>query len=314
MYESHFGFRERPFRPTPDTSCYYAATGHERALGRLLEALLEDEALVLLTGEPGTGKTLLCHCLLERLGPDAVAIFLTHSHIPTRLSLLQTILYDLSLPYEGRSEQELRLALTDHLLNNFSEGKRTILVMDEAQHLNAEVLEELRLLANLEGRHGRAFQVVLAAQAAFLDVLRRPDLAVLNQRLAVRTRLEPLALPEAADYLLHQIRTAGGRPDAIMTDEAVELIARGSRGLPRLLNQTAHEALRLACTSAVTVVDAESALEALAQLGLSEEPATVGPETTLLSLGDASPESEGTPTGDEEEAGCRIYSVPRQPA
>src|SRR5262245_37752178 len=138
MYESHFGFRERPFRPTPDTACYYAATGHERALSRLHEGLLDDEGLVLLTGEPGTGKTLLCHCLLERLGPDAVAVFLTHSHIPSRLSLLQTVLYDLSLPYEGRGEQELRLALTDHLLEAFSGGRRTVLVMDEAQHLGAE--------------------------------------------------------------------------------------------------------------------------------------------------------------------------------
>src|SRR5262245_27161672 len=243
MYETHFGFRDRPFRPTPDTACYYPATGHERVLGRLLEGLLDDEGLVLLTGEPGTGKTLLCHCLLERLGPDAAAIFLTNSHIPSRFSLLQTVLYDLSLPYEGRGEQEPRLALTDYLLQNYSAGRRTVLVMDEAQSLSVDVLEELRLLANLEGRQARAIQVVLAAQPSFLDGLRRPELAILAQRLAVRTRLEPLAIPEAADYLLHHIRSVGGRPDTILTDEAVELPARASRGVPRLIHQAPHHAL-----------------------------------------------------------------------
>jgi type II secretory pathway predicted ATPase ExeA len=267
--------------------------------------------------------------LLERLGcepaeglpagghppSDTVAIFLTHSHIPTQLSLLQTILYDLSLPYEGRSEQELRLALTDYLLENFSAGKRTVLIMDEAQHLNAEVLEELRLLANLEGSRGRAFQVVLAAQPAFLDVLRRPDLTVLNQRVAVRSRLEPLSLPEAADYLLHQIRAAGGRPDTIMTDEAVELIARASRGVPRLLNQAAQQALRVACAANAVVVDAEAALEALAQFGLGEEATTVGPEGPMLSLGDVgSSDGEAAETSDEDLDDCRIYPVPERSA
>src|SRR5262249_36551906 len=102
MYESHFGLRERPFRPTPDCGAYYPATSHERALTRLLQALADDEGIVLLTGEPGTGKTLLCHCLLERLGPDVASAFVTNSHLADRASLLQALLYDLSLPYEGR--------------------------------------------------------------------------------------------------------------------------------------------------------------------------------------------------------------------
>src|SRR5262249_21419088 len=111
MYEAHFGFRERPFRATPDTACYYPATSPEQALARLLQALRDDEGMVLLTGEPGTGKTLLCHCLLERLGPEVTSAFLTNSHVSDAAGLLQAILYDLSLPYEKRTEQELRLAL-----------------------------------------------------------------------------------------------------------------------------------------------------------------------------------------------------------
>src|SRR5438128_5857101 len=114
MYETRFGLRQRPFPATPDPTCYYPATGHERSLAQIQQAIADDDGLVLLTGEPGTGKTLLCHCLLERLGSEISCAFLTNSHFRDRTSLFQAILYDLSLPYEGRSEQELRLAFTDY--------------------------------------------------------------------------------------------------------------------------------------------------------------------------------------------------------
>src|SRR5262249_11699436 len=116
MYETHFGLRQRPFRATPDAACYYPATGHEQALRRLLGGLDDGEGFVLLSGEPGTGKTLLCHCLLERLGPDVSSALLTHGHFAGRAGLLRAVLYDLRLPHHGRPEQDLRLALTDFLL------------------------------------------------------------------------------------------------------------------------------------------------------------------------------------------------------
>jgi type II secretory pathway predicted ATPase ExeA len=277
MYETHFGLRQRPFRASPDSGCYYPATGHEQALQRLLRALDDGEGPVLLTGAPGTGKTLLCHCLLERLGPDVTSAFLTQGHFGGRAGLLQAILYDLSLPHEGRGEQELRLSLTDHLLRNYAAGKRAVVVVDEAQHLSPDLLEELRLLGNLEARQGKAVQVVLAAQPSLLVTLGRPDLASLGQRLAVRAAVEPMSVPEAADYLVHQIRLVGGRPDDVLAEEARELLARGTRGVPRLLNQAAHEALTLACSAGVRPVDAEATLEALTLLGLDvpEEDATV---------------------------------------
>jgi type II secretory pathway predicted ATPase ExeA len=270
MYETRFGLRRRPFRATPDTAFYYPATCHERALAQILQAIADDEGLVLLTGEPGTGKTLLCHCLLERLGPDTASAFLTNSHFRDRAGLLQTILYDLGLPYAGLGEQEMRLALTDYLLKNCQAGKRTVLVIDEGQHLTPEVLEELRLFGNLETRNSKAFQVILAAQRGLEETLRLPELAAFHQRLAVRPRLEALDVHEAADYLVHQLRTAGGRPERIITDEALETLARATGGVPRLLNQTAHQALCLAQSSDAPEVDVEVALEALAQFGLAE--------------------------------------------
>jgi type II secretory pathway predicted ATPase ExeA len=271
MYETHFGLRQRPFRAIPDSAAYYPATAHEQALARIHQAITDDEGLILLTGEPGTGKTLLCHCLLERLGPGVASAFVTNSHFPNRAGLLQAVLYDLSLPYQGQGEQELRLALTDYLLKNCQEGRRAVLVVDEAQHLTPDLLEELRLLGNLEAQEAKAIQVVLAGQPALEKTLRRPELAAFNQRALVRARLQPLDVHEAADYLVHQLRAAGGRPEAIISDEALEVLARGTKGVPRVLNQAAHQALNLGQSAGADLVDAEVALDALAALGLGEE-------------------------------------------
>jgi type II secretory pathway predicted ATPase ExeA len=283
MYEKHFGLKRRPFRSTPDSDSYYPATTHEQALARLLQGIEADEGLLLLTGAPGTGKTLLCHRLLERVPPETASAFLTHGYFAGRGALLQAILFELALAYEGRGEQELRLALTEFLLQNYKNGRRALLLVDEAQHLTSDLLEELRLLGNLEAGAGKALQVVLVAQPAIMETLHDRALEAVRQRLAIRVALNLLDVREAADYLVHQFRAAGARPDAIVSDEALALIARGTHGVPRLLNQAAHQALMLACAAAVEQVDAEAALEALGLLGLdvgdeSEEPEAEGPE------------------------------------
>ncbi len=271
IYPTHFQLRQRPFPATPDPARYYPATSHERAIARLLGGLADGEGVLTLTGAPGTGKTLLCHCLLERLGPGKNIAFLTNGRAGSRAGLLQAILYDLSLPYEGRGEQELRLALTEHLLKGYEDGRSTLLILDEAQDLTPDLLEELRLLGNLESRSGKAVQVVLVGQPALLETLRRPQLAALWQRVAIRAEVEPLPLQEAADYLLHHVRVAGGKAERLFADEALELLSRQTGGVPRLLNQAAHQALRLAAEGGTGQVDAEAALEALAMLGLAEE-------------------------------------------
>lgn len=306
MSSTHFGLRQRPFPAAPDPNRYYPATSHERALARLMNGLADGEGVLVLTGAPGTGKTLLCHCLMERLGPRANTAFLTNSHVGGRAGLLQAILYDLSLPYMDRGEQEMRLALTDHLLKGCGEGKCTILILDEAQHLPADLLEELRLLGNLEARSIRAVQVILVGQPSLLDTLRRPELASLWQRLAVRAELSPLALQEAADYLLHHLRIAGGSSERLFDDEALEVLSRQTHGVPRLLNQAAHQALQLAAEAGAAQVDAEAALEALSLLGL-ENDGEDGASTPLL-VDDASDESGSAEERitEEEDASCRL--------
>jgi type II secretory pathway predicted ATPase ExeA len=316
MFEAHFGLRRRPFRATPDSAGYYPATTHEQALARLLQAQADDEGVCLLTAAPGMGKTLLCHVVLERLGSEVASAILTNSHCRHRLSLLQAINYDLSLPHEGRDEQALRLALTDYLLKCYADGRRTILVVDEAHHLSPDLLEELRLLGNLEAGEGKALRVILVAQPSIAAKLGRHELAALRQRLVVRANLEPLGVEESADYLLHRVRAAGGRPDSVFSDEALEILARGGRGVPRLLNQAAHQALLLAHAAGSRQVDAEAALEALPLVGL-ESAASEDPLASEASLAaeDAGPVLSMMDDGVGDAIGrVELVVSPKQPA
>jgi type II secretory pathway predicted ATPase ExeA len=299
MEGSHPKLSRRPFPNTPDSESYYPASGHETALAGLLEAIHQEEGILLVTGAPGTGKTLLCHCLLERFGEEVASAFLTNSHIPDRASLLQAILYEYSLPHVGLSEQALRLSLTDYLLKNFSTGRRALVVVDEAQYLGTEVLEELRLLGNLEAKQGKAVQVVLVGQPELLKTLQRSELQVLAQRLMVRLHLDPLPLQEAADYLLHQLRIAGARPEEWLTDEALEMLAKATRGVPRLLNQAARQALAMAEKAGALPVDAEAALEALSLLGLHAD--LPGDSMEIYVSTDAMPEGDGESQGPDED-------------
>ncbi|MDQ7011557.1 MAG: AAA family ATPase, partial [Mariprofundaceae bacterium] len=246
MYEKHFGLRHRPYRPTPDIDSYYPATTHENALTQLLQAVSDNEGLMLLMGDAGTGKTLVGHRLLERLDESAATALITNGRVGDAVGLLQAVLYEYALPFAGRSPQEMRLALTDHLLQSYAAGKRNVLVLDEAQHLGPDVLEELRLLGNLEAGDGKAVQFVLVAHEGIWQSLNQPELSAVRQRLAVPARLQPLDIHESADYLVHHLRAVGGRPEAVFTDEALALLAKGAQGIPRLLNQAGHQALILA--------------------------------------------------------------------
>ena len=269
MYDTRFGLRRRPFRPTPDTDSYFPAATHEAALHQLRRALDDDEGIVLLTGEPGTGKTLVARKLLEDLDEDVRVVLLTNSHVSRNGDLLQAILFDLGLPYQGLTEQVARLAVTDSCLDFYGEGGKTLIVVDEAHHLAADVLEELRLLSNLEGKDGKAVQVLLVALPVIEETLGKPALGALRQRLTVRARLEPLDVDESAEYLRHQV-CGGGRqsPTRLFGEDVLDILAAAGGGVPRVFNQAAHAAFLLADEAGQGRVDAEAAVEAVTRLGL----------------------------------------------
>lgn len=333
MNLSRFGFERRPFPNTLDTALYYPATSQELALARMKQAFEEEEGVVVLTGEAGTGKTLLCHCFVQRYTAGTVTAFLTNSHVSSRKDLLQAILFDLSLPYENATEQELRLRLTDFVLNNYSDGKQTLVIVDEAQNLSVECLEELRLLSNLEAGMGKALQILLVAQPSLLLRLQQPELQALRHRVAVRMALMPLTLAESVDYVVHHLRNAGGQPDGLFSEEALELLANASAGVPRVLGRMARHSLRMADEMELECIDAEVVYEVIAEesptssdIGDSITPEQDAKETLVteeenyeesLSEGDFSDEDDAadihtTPgkTGDAHSADTEIMLPP----
>src|SRR5207245_1391846 len=153
-------------------------------------------------------------------------------HVSRKGDLLQAILFDLGLPYQGLTEQVARLGVTESCLDFYDEGGKTVVVVDEAHHLAVDVLEELRLMSNLEGKDGKAVQVLLVALPVIEETLSKPALTALRQRLTVRARLEPLDPEESAEYLRHQVEAAGGNPDKLFGEDVLDILADAGRGVP----------------------------------------------------------------------------------
>lgn len=258
-----FDMTFRPFASGPDLAGYYPAPAHDEVLNRVVAAINDDEPYVAVVGEPGVGKTLIAHLVLGQLPSDTITAFVTNCHFARRSDLLQAILYEIGLPYAGRPEQELRLAFTDFAFAQHRDGRKTIIVLDEAHLLSPDLLEEVRLLGNLETPRGRAVQVMLVGLPSLLTAIDRPEMAGLAQRLTTRAKLAPFVLRECVEYLGFQVERAGGHPDRVFADEAVEVLARGSRGIPRVLNQAAYNALTLTIKAGLETVDVEAAMESL---------------------------------------------------
>ncbi len=243
MYAAHFGLREPPFAITPDPGYVYPSRHHQEALAHLLYGTGEDGGFVQLTGEVGTGKTTLIRALLEqRL--DGVDIALCLNPRLTVAELLATVCDELDAPYprEHQTLKPLLDALNAHLLRTHAIGHRTVLIVDEAQNLSREVLEQIRLLTNLETAKHKLLRIILVGQPELRRLLARPDLRQLAQRITARYHLPPLDRRETAAYIDHRLRVAGGRVDLFATG-ARRATYRYSGGIPRLINVICDRAL-----------------------------------------------------------------------
>ena len=254
----------------PDT--FFSSPSHDSALNALAGGFARRDPAVLIDGTIGVGKSFVARKWLEQLPPEVPRIVLPNAHAEKPASLLQAILFDLGKPYQGLTEQELRLSVTDHLFLVAAESPHPIvLILDEAQHLSHSAIEELRLLGNLQTHQGPVLFTVLVAQTTLRDAFRRPAYELFVQRLAAQIAVEPLTPTESADYLRHQLRSAGGEPESIFDETAIAMLAGACNGIPRVLNRAAALALELAASAEAEVVDVEAGLEALDRLGLTPQ-------------------------------------------
>ena len=243
MYCKHFGIDSKPFSITPDPRFLFLSDRHREALAHLLYGVGEGGGFVQLTGEVGTGKTTLCRALLEQL-PDTVDVALILNPKLTGLELVAAICDELKVDYprDTHSLKVLTDRLNDHLLQSHAAGRRTVAVIDEAQNLASDVLEQVRLLTNLETAQAKLLQIILIGQPELQALLARDELRQLAQRITARYHLGELDRDETRAYVAHRLRVAGGHTD-LFTAEAVDDIYRLSGGVPRLINVICDRAL-----------------------------------------------------------------------
>ena len=243
MYAVHYGFREKPFALSPDPRYLFLSASHREVLGHLVYGIEQGEGFMAISGEVGTGKTTLCRTLLERLGSSCEIAFLFNPTLgPT--DLIKAINAELGLSTFGDSRTELLDVLNTFLLEKHAEGRRVLVIIDEAQNLPVETLEQLRLLSNLETHTAKLLQIVLIGQPELDAKLDAPELRQLRQRIGVWWRLGPLQREETLAYVAHRLRVAGGS-ETIFSPSALALVHRHARGVPRLVNLLCDRALLL---------------------------------------------------------------------
>jgi general secretion pathway protein A len=242
VYTDFFGLNEKPFAITPDPRYLYMSARHTDALAHLLYGISESGGFIQLTGEVGTGKTTLIRSLLEQL-PEKADIALILSPQLTTIEFLQAIIDELHCaPSEERTVKAQIDALNAHLMEAHAAGRRVVLIVDEAQTLSPELLEQVRLLTNLETAKQKLLQIILIGQPELRDVLDRSDMRQIAQRITGRYHLEPLTKLDTQAYVEHRLRVAGAQRD-LFTRDAVRALHRCSRGIPRLINVIADRAL-----------------------------------------------------------------------
>ncbi|MEM7051325.1 MAG: AAA family ATPase [Acidobacteriota bacterium] len=242
MYNEFYGFREAPFNITPDPRFLFFSDRHREAYNHLLFGIRERKGFIQLTGEVGAGKTTLCRALLEELGPS-FRTALVLNPVMTSNQLLRTILRELGMPV-GRIDRVACLeALNSFLLEQVASGHDVVLIIDEAQDLSRELLEQIRLLSNLETDQRKLLQIVLIGQPELREVLDDRRLRQLRQRITVRYHLSPLNLEETGEYIRYRVHIAGGNSRATFSRWALRRVHRYSRGIPRLINAVCDKTL-----------------------------------------------------------------------
>jgi MSHA biogenesis protein MshM len=254
LYLEHFGLREPPFRITPHTDYFFTGANRGPTLDALIYAITQDEGIVKVTGEVGSGKTMLCRMLLERLPQEVETLYLANPSL-SRSEILGAIADELGVPNDGKATHSLTRAIQDALVERFAAGRRVVLLIDEAHAMPAESLEEIRLLSNLESKSAKLLQIALFAQPELDERLAATDMRQLRERITQHFNLSPLKPLDVASYIDFRLRTAGYHGPTPFSDAAIEQIAKVSEGLSRRINILADKALLAAYSAGSHKVD-----------------------------------------------------------
>src|SRR5687768_11179741 len=263
LYLDHFGLREAPFRITPHTDFFFEGADRGATLEALLYAILHDEGIVKVSGEVGSGKTMLCRVLMERAPAHVATIYLATPSL-ARDEILHAIADELDLKLSRERTTVALRELQEHLIGLYAAGRRVVILIDEAHAMPEETLEQVRLLSNLESNRHKLLQIVLFGQPELDATLAKPGLRQLRDRITNAFRMRPLAAPEVAKYLSFRMRAAGYRGPDVFSAGAVRKLARASGGLTRRINILADKSLLAAFTDNAHAVTEQGVKAAIA--------------------------------------------------
>ncbi|KAF0158498.1 MAG: proteinral secretion pathway protein A [Syntrophaceae bacterium] len=256
MYAAYFGLKDNPFKLSPEPGYLFLSEQHRDALNYLIYGIKEKKGFILISGDIGTGKTTLCRTLLNLL-EDSVETALIFNTAISDVELLETVVseFGIEIPRETGTKKAYVDALNGFLLQNFAAGRNAVLLIDEAQNLSHGVLEQIRMLSNLETEKEKLLQIILIGQPELKATLTKPALRQLNERITVRYDLRPLSADEVVAYIHHRLSVAGGPGKVSFTKGAYRLVDDFSEGIPRRINALCDRALLIAYTKNIVKID-----------------------------------------------------------
>jgi general secretion pathway protein A len=291
MYQRFFGLRESPFNVNPDPRYLFLTNQAQEALANLTYGIQNRKGFILLTGEVGTGKTTLLNRLLDWLHGQRVATAFIFNSQVTVGHLFDFIMADFDIPCESREKSQVLLRLNHWLLDRYRSGETAVLIIDEAQNLSLQVLEEIRLLTNLETSTEKLLQIVLTGQPELEEKLKLPQLRQLRQRITMRCRTSPLTLEETFGYIGERLRIAGAEGEPIFSKEAVQTVHLYSQGIPRIVNLLCEHSLINAYVDHLRPVPAYLVEEVAREFQLDDLGRTAAPEPSNGSEPEHNPNS-----------------------